>query len=137
MAEAKNQITPEEAAMNKAGDFARAEARRALVAERKKNELLGVEVPVESLPEFIAPVTPITQAQVDARNKHILDSLMPGEPIFIFRAKDILSTMVLQQYASLLETYSPYAEIMEATVQKINDFRDWQHANPSAVKLPD
>jgi len=86
---------------------------------------------------LIAKVSPIHEGMIGKRNKHILDTLLPGEPIIIFRAKDILSTMVLQHYSTLLETYSPYSEIADDVVGKINDFREWQHTNPASVKLPD
>jgi hypothetical protein len=67
----------------------------------------------------------------------ILKNLEPGEPYFVFRAQDILSTMVLNYYAKLLEEYSPGQDQIVSVVKCANDFRAWQHENPNKVKLPD
>lgn len=67
----------------------------------------------------------------------ILAHLQPDEPIFIFRAQDILSVMVLVHYASLLEDYQQDGDKLASVVDAANDFRSWQKANPGKVKLPD
>lgn len=74
---------------------------------------------------------------VTGKARQILESLTPGEPVFVFRGQDILSTMVLMHYATLVEGYSPHSEMVEGITEAINKFRDWQHANPQKVKLPD
>ena len=61
-----------------------------------------------------------------------------GEPIIIFRAKDILSIMVLAHYQSLLETYVPENHEFHQRVQeKTAEVREWQLMNPNKVHLPD
>ena len=67
----------------------------------------------------------------------ILESVTADEPIFVFRAKDILSTMVLLHYLTLVESYNPHSEQCESITRWIDQFRKWQHANPEKVKLPD
>lgn len=71
------------------------------------------------------------------KDADILRHLEPGEPVFIFRAKDILSIMALDAYAGMVEKFSPHSDHLAAIVDRMKDFRDWQHANPSKVKLPD
>lgn len=61
----------------------------------------------------------------------------PEEPTVTFRAKDILSTMVLNHYASLLEIYDPYGRKAEQLQEAIYNFQSWQRANPDKVRLPD
>jgi hypothetical protein len=67
----------------------------------------------------------------------ILAHLHPDEPIFVFRAQDILSVMVLSHYAKLLEDYQQDGSQLVSVVDAANDFRSWQKANPGKVKLPD
>lgn len=138
MADAKNQVTPEQAAADRDAGFAAAEARRAEKAQMKQgmkslpsNPASGVHTGGTVLSMTIG------RDQIGTRNLHVLDTLLPKEPVIIFRAKDILSTMVLQHYTTLLETYSPYSAIIEDMVEKINEFREWQHANPTSIRLPD
>ena len=59
------------------------------------------------------------------------------EPTFTFRAQDILSVMVLDHYARLLEMYEPNGPKSVQVVDELNKFRAWQQANPGKVKLPD
>jgi len=59
------------------------------------------------------------------------------EPVFILRAQDLISVMVLHEYLRLLEIFDPHGEKMVSAVDKMNEFRKWQHANPSRVRLPD
>lgn len=59
------------------------------------------------------------------------------EPTFTFRAQDILSVMVLDNYARLLEMYEPNGAKIVRVTDELNKFRAWQQANPGKVKLPD
>lgn len=68
---------------------------------------------------------------------HILDSLKPGEPIIIFRAKDILSVMVIVEYQNLIEKYGTDTELQAAVHEKLQEFRIWQQQNPQHIRLPD
>lgn len=60
------------------------------------------------------------------------------EPIFVLRAKDLLSVLALQAYIDFLEKYEANdAPILVEAVDRLNEFREWQKANPGKVKLPD
>lgn len=60
------------------------------------------------------------------------------EPIFVFRAKDLLSLLALKKYQEVTEAYSgDDHEFAEGVAHKIHDFIDWQRANSDKVKLPD
>jgi hypothetical protein len=63
--------------------------------------------------------------------------MMDDEPIIVFRAKDILSTMVLLDYISLLGKYVPGTIIEADALEKLEEFRSWQVNNPDKVRLPD
>lgn len=67
----------------------------------------------------------------------ILQHLGRDEPVFIFRAKDILSTMVIMHYLTLVTSYNPDNFLIESITETLNEFRRWQQENPSEVKLPD
>jgi hypothetical protein len=73
----------------------------------------------------------------DGKAKDILTHLHDGEPVFVFRAKDILSTFALDEYAKFVEKFSPASPQLVSIVDATNDFRAWQRANPDKVKLPD
>jgi len=67
----------------------------------------------------------------------ILGHLHEDEPIFVFRAQDILSVMVLSHYSKLLEDFQQDGDQLTSVIDAANDFRTWQKANPGKVKLPD
>lgn len=67
----------------------------------------------------------------------ILGHLEQGEPFFVFRAKDVLSTMALDEYAKIVERYGPLSEQLQSIGDAIVAFQQWQRSNPSKVKLPD
>src|SRR5438309_248470 len=55
-----------------------------------------------------------------------------GEPMIIFRAKDVLSLMVIAHYQSLLEMYIPENfGFHERVAAKALEVRQWQALNPS------
>jgi hypothetical protein len=61
-----------------------------------------------------------------------------GEPIIIFRAKDVLSLMVIAHYQELLEMYIPENREFHARVaMKAQEVREWMALNPNKVHLPD
>lgn len=85
---------------------------------------------------------PQTQLSLFAGEKNkraveILSNLEPGEPFFVFRAKDILSTMALDEYAKLVERYGPLSDQLQSIGDAIHAFQVWQRNNPDKVKLPD
>ena len=67
----------------------------------------------------------------------ILDSVDPDEPIFVLRAKDVLSILTLKHYQGLIESYAPHEAQSEAMNQTLRAFREWQSQNPTKVRLPD
>lgn len=67
----------------------------------------------------------------------ILASLYADEPFFIFRAKDILSTLAIDEYAKWVEKFHPDSPQLISLVDEANRFRAWQVANPDKIKLPD
>lgn len=86
-----------------------------------------------SMPRMgVVPVAPVS-----GKAGEILQHLHPGEPVFILRAKDILSTFALDEYAKFVEKFSPHSPQLASIVDVTNDFRSWQVANPDKVKLPD
>lgn len=124
MAEPKNPITREMAEKTRDEDFQRAEARRQEITARrlaKEAARTGAEAP-DWFP--LSPAT-IWHLPVDP------------EPTFTFRAQDILSVMVLDNYARLLEMYEPNGAKTVQVIDELNRFRAWQQANPGKVKLPD
>lgn len=60
-----------------------------------------------------------------------------GEPVFIIRAQDMLSSFILAEYERLVEQYSPYGEMAEEIAEIRREFKEWQRANASSVKFPD
>lgn len=75
---------------------------------------------------------------INPKDKKIIKQAKESdEPIIVFRAKDILSTMVLQHYLGLVEMYAADLEFEADLVERLNEFRTWQRDNPSRVKLPD
>ena len=73
----------------------------------------------------------------DGKAKEILGHLYPGEPVFIFRAKDLLSIFALDRYAEVVERFDPGSPHLASIVDALGEFREWQRAHPSKVKLPD
>lgn len=60
------------------------------------------------------------------------------EPIFVFRAKDIFSIMVVAHYISLLEQYGPEAHDMVISAhEQLEAMKAWQRANVGKVRYPD
>lgn len=79
-----------------------------------------------------------------------LEKLREGEPYFFIRAQDALSSESVQHYASLLKRESDKAyaanedergaELLKQSLGVLrvaNIFQDWQHDNPTFVKMPD
>jgi hypothetical protein len=70
--------------------------------------------------------------------KILKDCAVTGEPVFVFRAKDIFSTMVLTRYLEIVESYGPSDhEFQRTIVESIQMFKDWQAANTDKVRYPD
>lgn len=75
---------------------------------------------------------------IEGKAGEILAHLEPGEPIFVLRARDILSTMTIRHYASLIEDYVFMGgDQLKSVVKAANAFAEWQRQNPGKVHLPD
>lgn len=87
----------------------------------------------------IDETTPVWTPVVSVGGKagEILQHLLPDEPVFVFRAKDILSVFALEAYADLVEKYNGQGKQGATLYESIQAFRDWQRANPDKIKLPD
>lgn len=73
------------------------------------------------------------------RDQKILnETSQTDEPIFIFRAKDILSMFPLKEYERRVEDYAgDDHEFQLHVATRIAEFRDWQRNNADKIKLPD
>lgn len=58
--------------------------------------------------------------------------------MIIFRARDLLSLLVIAHYQGLVETYLPENhEFQQRVAEKAKEVREWQSANPNRIHLPD
>lgn len=62
--------------------------------------------------------------------------LMPGEPYFCLRARDVLAMPALLLYASSLAAAELRTQSQEVQAIAVS-FAEWQKANPDLVHLPD
>lgn len=61
-----------------------------------------------------------------------------GEPVFVFRAKDFFSVMILAHYAEIIEKYGPDdADFHRDVIDHLNEFKQWQRENVDKVRYPD
>lgn len=74
---------------------------------------------------------------ISGKAGEILSHLIEDEPIFVFRAKDLLSTFALDEYAKMVEKFNPDSPQLVSIVDATNDFREWQRNHPGLVHLPD
>lgn len=64
-------------------------------------------------------------------------SLLPGEPVFVLRAKDMAAVRALSAYRDACEEEgSPRAHV-EGVNEVIRTFREWRVDHWSDVKIPD
>lgn len=66
-------------------------------------------------------------------------SFLPGEPVFIIRAKDLLAPEALAAYVRACERADEMVEpIHTADVrEEFKLFVEWRIANPDQIKVPD
>ena len=71
--------------------------------------------------------------------RHILEACAEtGEPIFVFRARDIFSVRVIADYLKEVTEYGPSDyRFQEDIARALAEFKDWQHANVHQVRYPD
>jgi hypothetical protein len=150
MADPKTPLTDEEIEQTKQTDFARAAQRREEMEKRRYiAEQEALKQPQNDYFPHAMPVTDVSSNSFPRRESfsrpviltgkagHIVESLHLGEPVFIFRAQDILSTFALDEYAKIVEKFSPLSPQLKSIVDMANEFRAWQRAHPELVKLPD
>lgn len=58
-------------------------------------------------------------------------------PVFVFTAKDELSVETLAEYAHTCSLLDCPKEHIKGVHERINEFEEWQKANPAKVKMPD
>ena len=74
----------------------------------------------------------------DRDKKILFDATQTDEPIFIFRAKDIISMFALKEYERVVEMYQgDDHEFLQHVSTRIAEFKDWQREHPEEIKLPD
>lgn len=85
----------------------------------------------------MAEVTSIGRVNGKAA-KILMEAADTGEPVFVLRAKDLLSVLGVTAYLRLIEDYTPENHDMhEGIINQLRAMRDWQGANPGEVRLPD
>jgi hypothetical protein len=85
----------------------------------------------------VAEITPIGRVNGKAA-KILREASETGEPVFVFRAKDLLSTLAVTEYLGYLEKFLPnYHEMHESVHNQLEAIRDWQREHPHEVRLPD
>lgn len=82
--------------------------------------------------------TGMTVSQFTGKAGEILRKVVGSdEPIAIFRAQDLLSIFPLARYAQALEEYGAHYDQQESWGQVREEFKLWQNAHASRVRLPD
>ena len=73
-----------------------------------------------------------------------LAKLPADEPVFVLRAQDLYAPAVMASWAILVKSPLPNKPPSEESLGKsreamgiVREFRQWQAANPSKVKVPD
>lgn len=80
----------------------------------------------------------ILQPNRSKGEKIVAECLVSNEPFFVFRARDILSTLVLRRYLTALEEIGPDDPDMHAgVVDFIDIMRKWQARHIKDVRYPD
>lgn len=75
----------------------------------------------------------------DANYDNIREEIgaMSGEPLFIIRAKDILSCPAIARYQTLAIEAGCDESFINGLNESIGQFADWQADNAESVKKPD
>lgn len=111
---------------------------RRLQAANNARDMLKVVREGVSDPKSLPPPTSRPQARLSGKAGGILQTLLPDEPVFIIRGKDILALMAIHHYTSLIEMYTPYdQDQLQGMAAVAERFRQWQRAHPESIKLPD
>ena len=61
-----------------------------------------------------------------------------GEPVFVIRAKDLLSVPVITEYIDMMRRFGSADPVFEEDMRNIRaEFIAWQKDNPERVRYPD
>jgi hypothetical protein len=61
-----------------------------------------------------------------------------GEPIFIFRARDVFALNAIFAYQDVIERYGPRnLDFQRQIVDAVAMFKDWQREHANEVRFPD
>ena len=75
---------------------------------------------------------------MNAKTKKIIeDAERDGIPIFVLTAKDVLSTNTIKDYGVACISTGCSQEHYVDVGRRLVEFKQWQEANASKVKLPD
>lgn len=75
---------------------------------------------------------------MNKRNQKIIeDSEAAGIPVFVFTAKDKLSTGAILDYKSQCMDAGCGDDFIDEIAERVEEFAIWQEKNPELVKLPD
>lgn len=89
-------------------------------------------------PGMVASVSELGLGKIHGKAaKIIAECAQTGEPVFVFRAKDLLSIFALKEYEKVNELYGAPPEMGETIATNIQRFVEWQHANRERVRFPD
>lgn len=73
----------------------------------------------------------------DKDKKILEDAEKDNIPVFVFTAKDSQSLEAIIYYADCCYDEECPSEHILGIIKRIEEFKDWQTANPDKVKLPD
>lgn len=110
---------------------------------KKKSAKSAAEKALQDLPEVqqviqFPPAEDLPTIYQGKAGKILQGCAETGEPIFIFRAKDLFSIQVLMHYMDIVERFGPSSyELQEEVAEQVKAFKDWQRDNVDKVRYPD
>lgn len=111
------------------------------MSDREPSEAEKALAAVPEVQQVVGASTAAEPFMVNYRGKarHILEACAEtGEPIFVFRARDIFSVRVIADYLREVERYGPSDyQFQEDISRALEEFKAWQHAHTSLVRYPD
>lgn len=76
---------------------------------------------------------------ISEKDQQIIDACRDtDEPIFVFRAKDILSATMIAQYHTQFQRRGPSNRAkLDQIAERLREFERWQNENVGKVRYPD
>lgn len=76
---------------------------------------------------------------ISEKDQAIIDACRDtDEPIFVLRAKDMLSTGTIVGYGEQFKKYGPdNPDFLERVSDRVEEFQQWQNNNTNRVRYPD